>query len=309
MATPNRITSSRPSDQIKTSLADLIAVNNAIGQNRMFYYGQVIDSNDPKNANRIKVRIPLLDDVFYLNDKNELEDSIGDDKLPYCLPANSHFIDTPENGSVVLVGLFDLDNPYAGRVYFNVLSELNNKNIFDKSKLTEEQTGDNAWETAEKSIEYSYNSTPGLRGNKKIKSKQKTKNDKIGIKGKDKNKLIFEDGKTYLIQNEGDINESKIEITGDIDIRASDMINILSKQGTITHSPVFADPLFVYLELVNVLLAQLVLVHTTVPSLWLGAIPNGPSPASSGLPGTLSTLQQQLQQLKQIGKSKKIKIN
>lgn len=303
----NRSSVSRPKDAAATSLSDLfISADESLA--KPFHLAQVIDSNDPKNANRIKVRIPLLDDPFYYNDKGKLTEEGGHDKLPWCLPANSRFIDTPENGSVVLIALFNPQNPSQGRVWFSALTELNAKEIFDTDKLQEE-LNQKPWQNAEDSIKVSFGNTPSLRGKKPLKSKIKKINQKTGIRGKDKNKLLFEKGKTTLIQNENTANESKLELTKNVLLMAKEL-ELVSSNSARREKPVFADPLFIFLEAQLQFFSSIVTCLSTVPGIspFLG-LPVSPSPAGTALVTMYAQLASQYATFKATGSSKFLKIN
>src|ERR1039458_8380263 len=153
--TPNRITSSRPHDMIKTTIADHATGLVSNKTNRTFYLGQVVDSNDPQNANRIRVRIPTLDDTFFLNEQGQLDATSGIELLPWCVPSQTRLVETPENGAVVLLALFDPEAPFHGRVWFNVIDQLSGTDLFDPTRLTEELTN-GAWDNVEKAINVTY---------------------------------------------------------------------------------------------------------------------------------------------------------
>jgi len=183
----NRTANTNPKDLLTTKLLDKI--REGYSNLPTFHFGQVIMSSDPQNANRLKVRVPLIDDIFYYDTNGVLQDGIGDDELPWCISSNNRFINTPENGSVVLVGFFLTDTPYNGRFWISAIEELSGTDLFDSKSLVEETTS-KAWQNAEDNIEIEFNSSPELRGRKAIKSKSKTTHYPVGIRGKDNNKLL-----------------------------------------------------------------------------------------------------------------------
>src|SRR5437764_451303 len=102
-----RIAQANLPDYLKSKLLDA-AIDKREDYSRIFYHGIVINNNDPLNANRVKVRIPLIDDTIYVN-KTKDE---GDLLLPWCIPANRNFVQTPENNSIVIVAIMDPKVPY-----------------------------------------------------------------------------------------------------------------------------------------------------------------------------------------------------
>lgn len=308
MAGPNRIAASRKTDFPKTRLTDYILGGEEIPAGRVLHFGQVISSNDPQNANRLRVRIPLLDDPFYVDDSGNIVEGIGDDSLPFCLSSNNRVIDTPENGSVVVVALFDPLSPYLGRVWLCAVPELNSTDIFDSTRLKGELELQK-WQNAENSVGVRFNNSPELRGRQAIRSKQRQVNYKTGLRGKDKNKLLFDQGITTLVQNENLNTLSKLELTQDVLLTAKNL-ELVSTNSSTRHDPVFADPLFKYLDSVNSLLQNIISVMTTVPSTFAG-IPNTPSPQALQLPAKITQLKGKLTKLKQPGngKSRFISIN
>lgn len=309
MAKPNRITASRPEDYSRTQLTDLILGNEITSTNRTIHLAQVIQSNDPLNANRLRVRIPLLDDVFYANDKGIPQPRIGDDKLPWAIPSSSRMIETPENGSVVIVALFDPQEPTLGRVWLTAVPELDGQDIFEPDRLTQELET-NKWQNAEDSIEVAFNNSPEVRGRPSIPSPAGQTNYKTGIRGKDKNKLLFDRAKTTLIQNEGTSDESKVELTENVLVTGREL-DLISTQSSERHTPLFADPTFDYLERLNDVVGDIVRIMNTIPSLWMGSVPNNPNPQAANVASKFAQVRARLAQLKNpgIGHSKFIDIN
>jgi len=302
----SRLANNDAANKLRTYLADSMSAGVEAG-NFPFFLGQVMNSNDPQNANRLQIRIPLIDDVFYLNEEGiKIDDSSLDSELPWCMPSNNHFINTPENNSIVLVALFNKKTPYNGRVWFTAFEELSNKSIFDVIKLAKESFD---WDNAESVIETAYDSSPGLRNREVWKNRNFSINYPVGIKGKDKNKLLLDKGKTTLIQNEGTNQESKLELTENVNIKGKN-INLLSTQSNESFSPVFAEPLYEHLENLENLIEQIIKALVISP----GNANGTPVIANPSFSINLTRLQQlkvKLQQLKSPGQGKSgfMKIN
>jgi len=300
MPKTNRITASRPKDNAKARLTDTILGDRSAAPPRVFHYGQVIDSKDPKNANRLRIRIPLIDDGLYTNDSGVVEDSIGDDKLPWALASNGRGVDTPENGTVVVVALFEPLNPQAGRIWITAVPEMSDKDIFDKDRLLDE-LNQNKWKNAESAVGVKFNSSPELRNRPSIPSKSRVVNYPTGIRGKDKNKLLFDKATTTLVQNEGDqTNESKVVLTEKMFLGAK-TFEVIANQSTQKQTPVFADPLFQYLSQLENIIDQTIIVLNTMPSLWMASVPNTPNPQMGTILGQWQQVKLKLQQIKIIG--------
>lgn len=307
MSNSNRLVTSNVIDVVQTRLNDLIR-GGKVDLTKVFYLGQVISSNeDPKNCNRIKVRIPLLDDVFYLNDSNKLVDGIGDDDLPWCLSTNTRNVNTPENGAIVLVALLNPKLPYAGRFYFDAFPGVESKDLFDPSRLIEE-SDNKAWEGIEEMLGTIHNNTPGVAGRPKYKPKRKKTNYKVGIRGKDKNSLEFENKKTTLSQNKGTQQEALLELTDKVLLAAKEL-ELVNKSIPKRERPVFSEPLFNYLQAEKSLLTAIVTLLNSVPSLSILGIPNIASPGAPALASLDATTTQLLSTTKVTATSKNIKIN
>lgn len=307
---PNRISSSRPQDLVKTKLSDLIVAAGEVANGRPFHLGQVIDSTDPKNANRLRIRIPILDDPFYFDKNGNIQESIGDSELPYCLPAQGRNLDTPENGSVVLVGLMDPLKPYNGRVWFSAVSAQVAKDLFDVDRLQEEVTNTEAWKAAEDALQVQFNNTPGLRGRATVKSKKKETNYKTGIRGKDKNKVLLEKGKTTIIQNEGAKEESKVELTENFAAKAKEL-SLLSSQSSSEFHPVFDTPLYQFMQSQMDLIQSILNILNSPGITTTTGAPVTPNPSVSSLIASYNKLKTDFAKLKEAGQgaSKFIKIN
>lgn len=305
----NRISASQPEDYAKTRISDTLLGDRNSSAPRVFHYGQVISSDDPKNANRLRIRIPLIDDGLYADDNAVQKDKIGDDKLPWAISAQGRAIDTPENETVVLCALFDPMNPNGGRLWIAAVPQLDSKELFDKSRLTDELTK-KKWENAEDAVGVNFNSSPEVRDRDSYKSKSRKINYNVGIRGKDKNKLLFEKAKTTLIQNEGQqLKESKIILTDKMELGAKEF-EIIANASVTKHTPLFAKPTFDYLALLESTIDQTLTVLNTMPSLWLGTIPNVPNPAMGAVMASWTTAKVKLQsiKIKGVGHSKFITI-
>ena len=303
---PNRLISAHPQDKVRTYLLDSIKSGVESG-NFPFYFGQVMISLDPKNAGRIKVRIPLIDDIYYKEeDGRKLDDSSIDSELPWCIPASNRLFHVPEVNSIVLVGLFNDQKFYNGRVWFSAIEGLSSLDVFSPERLTKENS---EWENAEDNIETFYDATPGLRNRAAWNARQSTINYQVGLRGKDKNKLLLDQGKTTLIQNEGENNEAKLELAVTSQLIAQ-YINILSSKSDQKFEPVFARPLFDHLTKIQNLLSTILTILSTSPGT-IGITPVVSNPGFASCQSTMTTLQTDLVNLKKPGEgfSKFIKIN
>jgi hypothetical protein len=293
----NRLVATNPEEHAKARLNEQILGQNKSAPARVFHYGQVIDSGDSKNANRLKIRIPLIDDGFYTDDNGIIKDKIGDDKLPWAIASQGRTVDTPENGTVVVVALFDTMNPLGGRMWITSVPELDSKELFDKSRLKDELSKEK-WKNAEKAIGINFNSSPEVRDRDPIDSKSRKINYSVGIRGKDKNKLLFEKAKTTLIQNEGSqLNESKVELTEKMLLTGKEF-EIIANSSVTKHTPIFAKPMFEYLGQLEAVLDSTLLILSTIPSLWLGVIPNVANPGMAAVMGQWVGVKLKLQSIK-----------
>jgi len=312
----SRVASSNSKSFLETKLTDLILKEN-INSNQSFYFGDVIDSVDDENGNRLRVRIPILDDVFYYDDQGNMQEKIGDDLLPWCVPFDSRFIHTPENGSVVLVVLFNPDTPFLGRMWFAPFSgNSQNNEIFNVERLKEEVVNKRAWELAEKNSGVRYNFSPTNSNRKEVDTKKKKINYKIGIRGKSKNKLLFDEKSTTLVQNENDSNESKIVLDEKAKITSKE-IDILSTNSKKKENPVFAKPMFQYETKLLTIIQAILTTLSSVPALSTGpaclvpSSPLTPNPAFNTILSQVIQLKSELEKLKLPGNgsSKYITIN
>jgi len=302
----DRIRASNPGQSIASAILDSSVENNYTALS-VFHFGQVISVSDDKNSNRIKVRIPLLDNSLYYNEKGQLEDNSGDDKLSWCIPAFGRFIETPEINSVVLVALLDPTSPFSGRVWFSAIKSMSSSDLF--SELKGEIEGEDAWALVEQALEIKREQFPNEKGNK-INKKKSAVNFKLGIRGKSNNKLLFDEKETTLIQDEGKDSESKLVLSKLVLLKGKN-IDILSSSSTKEHRPVFADPLFDYLTNIHNILMQIATLLLSPGSISVPS-PGAPIAPSTSAPNILSKViseQLTLEKLKINGKSKYIKIN
>ena len=276
------------------------ALKNIEEYSRTIYFGQVIITDDPKNLNRVKVRIPVIDDIFYLPPNTKEQ---GNNLLPWVLPESTRFIETPDNGSIVAVDIADAKTPYFGRFIKNVYTGITTTELFDS--LTTDQQIQNNWLIADQAHEINipkpkndneYNSGSGI-------------NYKVGIRGKDNNRIVLDQGLLSIVQNLGLDTESSIEFDKDINVSTSDILNLFSKKGTSdTYHPVFDAKLWDYLESTMRLAEKIIILLNTTPA----TSPVGPifpAPKAKKLITELKELKKDLKKLKKEGSSAKIYIN
>ena len=276
------------------------ALKNIEEYSRTIYFGQVVVTDDPKNLNRVKVRIPVIDDIFYLSPSTKEQ---GNEKLPWVLPQSSRFIETPDNGSIVAVFISDSKTPYFGRFIHNAYTGITTDELFNS--LTTDQKISNNWLIVDQAHEINI---PKPKTDNEYNSGS-TINYKVGIRGKDNNRVVLDQGSINIVQNLGLDNESSIDLTKDIDINASDIINILSQKGTSdTFHPVFDLKLWDYLESTMRLAEKIIILLNTTPA----TSPTGPcvaAPKAKKLITELKELKKDLKKLKKEGSSAKIYIN
>jgi len=296
----NRITGSNYEESLKAKL-----VNRAIEReslfDRIFYFGQVISNSDPKNLNRIKIRIPEIDDALYVN-KTKDE---GDASLPHALPFSHRFVEIPEVNSIVVVAVFDPKVPYYGRMYFDTVTELSDKDVFDR--LTPESASLSDFTNIEKAFNVKLNSKPKTDGEFNAAANVDYE---MGIRGKGDNKFVLDKDFTYWSQNEGsDSKRSFIKLNEDPVFTAANTMQLISTKGSSTkYNPVFHTPLHDYLASINKVLQKIVMVLNTVPAI----SPVGPctsGPMASQLLSSLQTLATDFSKFKSTGHSKKLIIN
>jgi hypothetical protein len=295
----NRITGSNYEDSLKAKIVNDTIYTEGL-HTRIFHFGQVINNIDPQNLNRIKIRIPIIDDVFYVN-KTKDE---GDASLPWSLPISHRFIDIPENNSIIVVGIIDPKTPYYGRLYIDTITELSETDIFNRT--TPESNSLSTWTNVEKAFKINLNNKPQNPTTYDVKNNTDYR---IGIRGKGKNKFELLQTSSIWTQNEGTSDFSYINLSNNIDIQSSDIINILSTKGYATHyRPVFDTPLYDYLQSTFLMLEKIITVLTTIPAI----SPTGkcvPGPSAHSLIPSLQSLAKDFIKLKQIGNSLKIFIN
>lgn len=275
-------------------------INQETEYTRILYFGQVISNADPKNLNRIKVRIPLIDDGFYAKVAKET----GDSSLPWVLPISHRFIDTPEANSIVLVLLSDPKTPFFGRIYFDCITDLSATDLFER--LTPEEKSLSNWLNAENTLEVNI---PKPVDPQKFNVNASVKR-KVGIRGKNKNKLELNTDETYLVQGYKDRNkESFLKLSDNSTLESANELHLRSKKGKQTeYNPVFDDPLFKYLEKQNTLFQKIIILLNSIPAI----SPTGPctaGPTASQLINEFVNLKTELVKLKQTGSSEKIFIN
>jgi hypothetical protein len=268
---------------------------------RVFYFAQVIDNKDSDNLNRIKVRIPVIDDDYYVG-KTKDE---GDKKLPWSVPFSNRFLNVPEVNAIVMVAVFDTKVPHFGRMYFDSFSDFTTSEYFDK--LSPEDKLLSNWALIEDVFGINIKGKPKTDGEYNGKDNI---NYKVGIRGKGKNRILLDKENIEIIQNKDDSKkESKIVISENINVDSSDIIDVKSKKGKKkTYNPVFDDPLFDYLSDINKLFQKIVILLNTVPAI----SPSGPctmGPTASQVMTEYTNLMQSLQKFKRDGSSEKININ
>lgn len=295
----NRITGSNYEDALKAKVVNDTIYTESL-HSRIFHFGQVINNIDPQNLNRIKVRIPVIDDVFYVNKTKD----DGDSDLPWSLPISHRFIDIPEVNSIIIVAIIDPKTPYYGRVYFDAITEFSTTDIFSRTAPEINSLSD--WTNVEKAFKVTLNSKPK---NSTAYNAKENVDYRTGIRGKGKNKFELLQTSSMWSQNEGTSDYSYVQLSKDINIQSSNLINLLSSKGYSTHyNPVFHTPLYDYLQSNFQMLQKIVIILTTIPAL----SPTGkcmPAPNAEQLIPALESLGKDFVHLKNIGNSQKISIN
>lgn len=290
-------------DYMKGKILDK-ALDNSQLSTRIFHFGIVIDNKDPQNINRIKVRIPLLDDKFYLNRTNDQ----GNELLPWSLPISRNLISTPENNSIIICAIFEPKNPDVGRMYFDSITNLSRTDILNIDRMIPESATYNNWDNIEQALNIRIKSKP--KNSNEYNSKENVKYD-IAIRGKGNNLLKFTKDSIELYQNKSS-KESKLIINENIILEASDTLELLSKKGGKKYHPVFDKPLYDYLNEMNNMIKSIVITLNSQPSLNnQNLFPNLPSPSAVKLIPSLSKMYASFSKLKMPGNgaSKQININ
>jgi hypothetical protein len=313
----NKLALGRAESYARSRLMDLVTGQDNDPFSRVFHYGLVINNSDSSNANRLRIRIPLLDDVLYQDEDGQIRDSNkGDDLLPWCLTAFGRLIETPEVNTVILVAIFDPSSPFLGRVWFAPVPELTKTSLFDPTRLNRELSKN--WSNAETAIETSFGSTPGKKGSREISSKyNEDVKFPVGIRGKDKNKILLNKGKTSITQNEGENNESRIDLSEKVSIKSLNL-ELLSTQSTSgDQNPAFGKSVYDFFDKILSLQNSILSTLSSTPSFNGGPgtpstpIPNLPNPTMASLLAQCIQLQAELGTLRQPGQglSQFLKIN
>ena len=296
----NRITGSNSEESIKKNMVSSTMDNKSLNS-RVFYFAQVISNKDSDNLNRIKVRIPVIDDDYYVGKSKEE----GDENLPWCIPNSNRFLNVPEVNSILMVAVFDTKVPHFGRMYFDSFSDFTSSEYFDK--LTPEEKLLSNWALIEDVFGINIKGKPKTEGEYNGKDNI---NYKVGIRGKGKNRILLDKESIEIIQNKEDNKkESKIVISENIEIDSSDIINIISKKGKKKkYHPVFDEPCFDYEQSILKMFQKIILLLSTTPAI----SPAGPctsSPMISQVTQEYSSLVQAYQKFKKDGSSGEISIN
>lgn len=298
MANQTKLGAANIKDNLNAKLLSFLA-NNKNEYTRIFYFGQVMINTDDKNANRVKVRIPLIDDIFY----KDTTKAIGDANLPWCIPTNNRFISTPENNSIVAVILSDPKTPFFGRIYLDSITDLTATELFEK--LSPEEQSLSNWLNVQDALSINI-ATPIDNTDSKSNI-----NYNVGIRGKGKNKLHFTKDETLLTQNHKDKNkESYLKLAENTTLETADEIKIVSKKGKKNnYHPVFDTTLFSFLDKQTSMFNKIVTLLNGIPATApIGGVCTA-SPQASQLITELVSLKAELKKLKQIGYSEKITIN
>lgn len=277
-------------------------INNAVGNaslnTRDLHFGQVINNQDPQNLNRIQIRIPIVDENFYVGRSKEE----GDALLPWCVPMSNRFYDVPEVNAVVLVKVFDVKTPHLGRMYFESFSTFSQSDYFDR--LTPETTSLSNWNLVEDIFNIQLNFKP--KPNEY--NAPANINYKTGIRGKGNNKVLLDKEQVEISQNLNS-DQSVVRLSKNIDVDSSDVINITSKKSkSETYNPVFDDPLFEYLSAMNKMIKQVVTLLNTIPAN-SPVGPCTPGPNAGNLINDLKSMSKAFDKFKRTGSSEKININ
>lgn len=316
MGAANKLLGGNPKDIYRLGLLKSM-LKDDFNNLSVFHFGEVVKADTTKF--RLKVRIPLLDDVYYIdsnngNMKQGVEAIAENDNLPWCIMPK-RFVDFPEVGSVVLVALFDPQNPYKGRMFLTELGDDEvSKEVYTAYLTPMQKLREEGWDNAENLVGVRYNNSP-IRDKKKFPRHGQTKpNYKVGILGKGDNNVILDENNVKITQGVNDpSNQSSITVEGKkVSVNSSGEIELLSSEGGAEYNPVFDDPLF---EMLTNFYNTMKALHTILKAVPYSVVtPQGPGtvaplPQLQGFSGQLQILKSQLDSFKRNGSSKKVKIN
>jgi hypothetical protein len=275
--------------------------------NTIFFLGVVLKNEDKKKQNRLKVRIPVHDDIFF-SDNQDLKTQI--DSLPWAIPHTKRIVDVPDEGSVVLIAVFQIDDIYNARIWFDCIDfQDSNIEYSDPKRLSVNELDGKAWGNFEQAILTKFNISPGLRGNSSYPTYGSKKNRSVIIRGRSKNSLEFDVEKTTLFQNKGENSESSISLSENVDIESSNEIELISRKSSKRRKAVFDKEILDLFEkflslnttLVNMMKAPGISTPPTTPV--------APSPEYAKLQSDLLKLITEFNIFKTEGISKYITIN
>jgi hypothetical protein len=269
--------------------------------NDLIVPGIVVSNKDPKNNKRIKVRIPVLDDHYFRDDKDGIDD------LPWALPINKRLVDIPDEKTTVLIFNFSLQDNSKCRIYMDVFDLLDDNDMFDAKRLTID--AEDNWQDAEKLIGRKYDVSESIK-DKKYKTRGNQPEKRTGLKGKGKNQLIFDEKEIDLTQNKGEKNESNIKLNEKAQITPAKEIELLSKKSNKKKKPIFAED-FTDLEDAQLAFFDALekLLTTSPATTTVQGAPCTASPSAPTISVALQKLKLQYQKFKQEGISQNILIN
>ena len=270
-------------------------------QNDLIMPGIVVSNKDPKNNKRIKVRIPVIDDHHFRDDKD------GTDNLPWCLPINKRLVDIPDEKTTVLVFNFSLQDNSKCRIYMDVFDLLDDKDMFDAERLTTD--AENNWQDAEKLIGRKYDVSETLK-DKNYKTKGNNPEKRVGLKGKGKNSIILDEDNISAVQNKGEKNESNLILSEKFQVTPYKEIELLSKKSKKKKKPIFAEDFTNFKDAEIAFFDALEKLLTTQPATaTVAGAPCIAGPTAPTISVALQKLKLQYQKFKQEGISQNILIN
>lgn len=295
----NRIIGSNLEEAIRSKIIN-DAVTSESYRSRIFYIGQVVNNKDPKNLNRVKIRIPIIDEQKFVDVSKEE----GISKLSWCLPISHRFVEIPENNSIIICAILDPQTPDYGRLYFDTITEDSTDDIFDR--LSPEAISLSNWKYAEQAFNILIKKKPSSNEY----DAQNNVNYEVGLRGKGNNKFLLDKDYGLWIQNAKDKqNESFMLLKDDTYLEAAKNLMITSKEGKKENfHPVFHKPLYEYLASVNQMIQKIVTLLNTKPAISHTG-PCLPSPNATSLISELKSLSGKLKKLTNEGNSEKIIIN